>query len=203
MNSSWHVYCCLSFFRVTGRQRISLRRLHGREVRENMRWTDFLKTLLIRGRPWQCARAFTLVEILIALAILGTLSAIAVPIYRNRVDEQNVSTAIADIAMIDGWVTRFQAERGRPPDTLAETGLPAKLDPWGRAYRYTRIQGLTVAERDAKCRWDKNEKPLNDDFDLWSVGKDGQTMPKITLAASHDDIIRAHGGSYVGLASEY
>lgn len=168
-----------------------------------MRWTGLLDSLLIRGHSRQCVRAFTLVEILITLAILGTLSAIAVPIYQSRIDEQNVSTAIADIALIDGWVARFQAERGRPPDTLAETGLPAKVDPWGRPYRYTRIAGLTVAERDARCRWDKNEKPLNDDFDLWSVGKDGQTMPKITHADSHDDIIRAHGGSYVGLASEY
>jgi general secretion pathway protein G len=135
------------------------------------------------------------VEILIALAILGTLSAIAVPTYQSRVDEQNISVAIADIAMIDGWITRFQAERGRPPDDFAEAGLPVKLDPWGNAYRYTRLAGLS--------KQDKNEKPLNDDFDLYSMGKDGETKPKITHKDSHDDIIRAHGGSYVGLASEY
>jgi general secretion pathway protein G len=56
---------------------------------------------------------------------------------------------------------------------------------------------------DAKARWDKNEKPLNWDFDLGSMGKDGETMPKITHARSYDDIIRANGGRYVGLASEY
>jgi prepilin-type N-terminal cleavage/methylation domain-containing protein len=181
----------------------SLRRLHEREVRKNMRWTDFLKTLLIRGHSRQRARAFTLIEILIAMAIVGTLGGIAVPTYKSRVDEQNVSTAIADIAMIDGWVARFQAERGRPPDTLAETGLPAKLDPWGHPYGYTRLAGLSKADQDAKCRWDKNEKPLNADYDLYSMGKDGVTKPKITHADAHDDIIRAHGGAYVGLASEY
>jgi len=168
-----------------------------------MRWTGLLDSLLTRGHSQQCARAFTLIEILITLAIIGTLSAIAVPTYQSRVDEQNISTAIADIALIDGWVARFQAERGRPPDTLAETGLPAKLDPWGRSYQYTRLAGLSKADQDAKCRWDKNEKPLNADYDLYSMGKDGQTKPKITHADAHDDIIRAHGGAYIGLACEY
>ena len=168
-----------------------------------MRYSDFLDTLLTWAHSKERVRAFTLVEIVITMAILGTLSAIAVPVYTDHVEEQKVTTAIADIKLIEGWVVRFQAERGRPPDTLAETGLPAKIDPWGRPYRYTRLAGLTKAEQDAKSRWDVNDKPLNDDFDLFSVGKDGVTTPKITLSPSHDDIIRAHGGTYVGLASEY
>ena len=162
-----------------------------------------INTYLIRGQSQNRVRGMTLIELLIVVAIIGTLGGIAVPTYQGRVDEGKVSTAIADIKLIESWVVRFHAERGRPPETLAETGLPAKLDPWGRSYRYTRIQGLTVAERDARCRWDKNEKPLNADFDLWSVGKDGLTTPKITLSPSFDDIIRANGGAYTGLASEY
>jgi len=168
-----------------------------------MRYINLINTYLIRGQSKNRVRGMTLIELLIVVAIIGTLGGIAVPTYQNRVDEGNVSTAIADIKLIEAWVTRFYAERGRPPDTLAETGLPAKLDPWGRPYRYTRIQGLTQAEKDARCRWDKNEKPLNHDFDLWSVGKDGLTMPKITLSPSFDDVIRANGGAYTGLASEY
>jgi general secretion pathway protein G len=168
-----------------------------------MRYVNLIKTYWIRGQSQNRVRGMTLIELLIVVAIIGTLGGIAVPTYQSRVDDQKVSTAIADIKLIEAWVVRFQAERGRPPDTLAETGLPAKLDPWGRSYRYTRIQGLTPAERDAKCRWDKNEKPLNADFDLYSVGKDGVTMAKITLSPSFDDVIRANGGAYTGLASEY
>ncbi len=168
-----------------------------------MRYINLINTYLIRGRSQNRVRGMTLIELLIVVAIIGTLGGIAVPTYQSRVDDSKVSTAIADIKLIEAWVVRFQAERGRPPDTLAETGLPAKLDPWGRPYRYTRIQGLTPAERDARCRWDKNEKPLNADFDLYSVGKDGVTMAKITLSPSFDDVIRANGGAYTGLASEY
>jgi len=168
-----------------------------------MRYINLINTYLIRGQSKNRVRGMTLIELLIVVAIIGTLGGIAVPTYQSRVDEGKVSTAIADIKLIEAWVTRFYAERGRPPDTLAETGLPAKLDPWGRPYSYTRLAGLTKAQQDAACRWDKNEKPLNADFDLFSVGKDGASMPKITLGPSFDDVIRANGGAYVGLACEY
>jgi general secretion pathway protein G len=168
-----------------------------------MRYTAFLDIHLIQSRSQKWVKALTLVELLLALAILGTLSAIAVPTYNNYIDKARNAVAVAEIRAIESGIVRFQAERGRLPDTLAEAGLPTQLDPWGCPYQYTRIQGLSKHEMDARCRWDKNEKPLNYDFDLYSMGKDGETKPKITHKESHDDIIRANGGAYVGLASEY
>ncbi len=145
----------------------------------------------------------TLIELLLVVAIMGTLGAIAVPTYSNYIDKARNSAAIADIRVIEGGIVRFQAEHGRLPDTLAEAGIKTSLDPWGHPYWYTRIAGLSTKEMDAKCRWDKYEKPLNHDFDLYSMGKDGETKPKITHKDSHDDIIRANAGAYLGLASEY
>jgi general secretion pathway protein G len=168
-----------------------------------MRYTDFLDTPLIRDQSQKRVRALTLVELILAIAILGTLAAVAVPSYSNYIDKARNSAAMADIREVELGIVRFQAERGRPPDTLAEAGIPTPLDSWGRPYQYTRIAGLSEAERDAKCRWNKFEKPLNDDFDLYSMGKDGKTKPKTTHKDSFDDIIRANGGAYVGLASEY
>ena len=97
-----------------------------------MRYTNLTITLLIRGKLQNRVRGMTLIELLIVLAIIGTLGGIAVPTYSNHIQDQKVSTAIVDIKLIEAWVTRFYAERGRPPDTIAETGFPAKLDPWGR-----------------------------------------------------------------------
>jgi general secretion pathway protein G len=148
-------------------------------------------------------KAFTLVELLITIAILGTLSAIAVPKYTDYVKKNNNSTAIVNIRDIESQIERFRALSGRPPNNLAEAGIAAQNDPWGNQYQYTRIQGLSQAEKDAKCRWDKLDKPLNDDYDLYSMGKDGKTKPKITDKDSYDDIIRANGGAYVGQASAY
>jgi len=168
-----------------------------------MRYTDFSDTFLIRGHSQKCVRAFTLVELLLAIAIVGTLSAVAVPVYSNYAAESRDSTAIADIRKIEGGIERFMMERGRPPNDLAEAGLPTLNDPWGHPYKYVAIAGLTNAERDAKCRWNKFEKPLNDDYDLYSMGKDGLTNAKITHANSYDDIIRANNGAYAGVASGY
>jgi len=147
----------------------------------------------------------TLIELLIAVAIIGTLGGIAVPTYQGYVDKEKVSTAIIDIRQMEGGIAKFQAERGRLPDTFAEAGLPNKLDPWGNAYQYTRLGGLTKAEMEAKCQWNKQNKPLNHDFDLFSMGKDGVTEKngRIDHPKCYDDIIRANAGFYVGPSSEY
>jgi general secretion pathway protein G len=169
---------------------------------KDMRYTNFLDTLLIRGHSRKCVRAFTLIELLVAIAIIGTIGAIAVPSYNNYTDKARNATAMVDIREMDLGIVRFQAERGRLPNTLAEAGFPTQLDPWGRSYTYVRLAGLSKHDLDAKCRWNKFEKPLNTDFDLYSMGKDGKTKPKTTDKDSYDDIIRANNGRFVGLASE-
>jgi general secretion pathway protein G len=147
--------------------------------------------------------AWTLVELLLVIAIVGILSAIAVPVWNNYLDKARNTAAMADIRTIESEIVKFHAERGRPPNTLAEAGLPTRLDPWGNPYEYLRIAGLTKKEIQEKWRKDRFLVPLNSDFDLYSKGKDGQSQPTLTAKASHDDIIRANGGAYVGLASDY
>jgi len=45
--------------------------------------------------------------------------------------------------------------------------------------------------------------PVNDDFDLYSMGPDeGKALP-FSAKASQDDIVRALSGGYVGLVSEF
>jgi general secretion pathway protein G len=148
-------------------------------------------------------KAFTLVELLLTIAIVGTLAAIAIPTYTNYIQKNNNSTAIVAIRDIESQIERFKALSGRPPNDFAEAGIAAQNDPWGCSYQYVRLEGLSKADQDAKCRWDKFNKPLNYDYDLYSMGKDGQTKPKLTDKDSLDDIVRCNGGAYVGLASEY
>ena len=148
-------------------------------------------------------KAFTLVELLITIAIVGTLAAIAVPTYTDYIRRNNNSTAIVDITNIESQIERFRALSGRPPDNFAEANIPAQNDPWGNSYQYVRLEGLSKADQDAKCRWDKFNKPLNYDYDLYSNGKNGVTKPKLTDKDSLDDIVRCNGGAYVGLASKY
>jgi general secretion pathway protein G len=166
-----------------------------------MRYTDFLDTFLIRSHSQKCVRAFTLVELLLAIAILATLSAIAVPSYTNYMDKGRNATAMADIGEMELVIARFQGERGRPPNTLAEAGVSTLLDPWGRPYQYLVIWG--VVPEPHGVRKDHHVHPINTDYDLYSMGKDGRSQAPLTANDSHDDIIRANDGRFVGLASDY
>jgi general secretion pathway protein G len=168
---------------------------------KDMRYTHFLDTFLIRSHSQKCVRAFTLVELLFVIAILGTLSAIAVPSYNNYIDKGRNATAMADIGEMEPVLARFQAERGRPPNSLAEAGVTTLLDPWGRPYQYLRIGGIDPEPHGV--RKDHSTHPLNTDYDLYSTGKDGKSAAPLTSNESWDDIVRANDGRFVGLASEY
>ena len=45
--------------------------------------------------------------------------------------------------------------------------------------------------------------PLNSLYDLYSIGKDGKSVPPLTAKASWDDIIMANDGGFVGLAKDF
>ena len=148
-------------------------------------------------------RGFTLVELLVVVAMAVALTAIAVPTYQSYMDDVRLSNVVKDIALISVHLERFRTEnRGQLPDTLAETPASSLTDPWGNSYRYLNIETATGPGL-GKVRKDKNLVPLNTDFDLYSMGKDGKSKSPLTAAESHDDIVRANNGGYVGPASEY
>ena len=49
----------------------------------------------------------------------------------------------------------------------------------------------------------KNVVPINSDFDLYSMGEDGKSKSPLTAKPSHDDIVRANDGAFIGLATDY
>jgi prepilin-type N-terminal cleavage/methylation domain-containing protein len=40
---------------------------------------------------------FTLLELMLSLAVVGVLSAIAIPVYKGHIDKMKINTAITDI----------------------------------------------------------------------------------------------------------
>ena len=77
------------------------------------------------------------------------------------------------------------------------------LDPWGRPYIYLKIQGNDAKGNNFRPRKDHSLHPINSDFDLFSVGKDGLSNASLTAKISQDDIVRANNGGFVGLVSNY
>lgn len=54
-----------------------------------------------------------------------------------------------------------------------------------------------------KPRKERFLHPINSDYDLYSMGKDGESVEPLTAKKSHDDVIRANDGGFVGLAVEF
>lgn len=143
---------------------------------------------------------FTLVEIMIALAIAGVLAAISMPIYTNYRGRIDRAKAIMDITMLQAMISDYKLNRGSFPADLAAIGNGGLLDPWKHAYVYvdlSSVHGHGAARKDHKLN------PINSDFDLYSLGKNGVSKPQLTQKDSLDDVVRAGDGAFVGLASEY
>lgn len=152
-------------------------------------------------RPRTERRAgFTLIELLIVVAILGTIAAIAIPVYGSALDVAKVARTIADVRAMSREIEIYRITVGHPPDTLDAVGFAGHHDPYGRAYAYLRIDTL---KGKGAVRKDRKLNPLNSDFDLYSLGKDGKTKQQITNKDSLDDIIRASDGGFFGVARDF
>jgi general secretion pathway protein G len=155
-----------------------------------------------RQTPWPVRSApggFTLIEMIMVVALLGVLVAVAAPMYENYRERTRVAAAVRDIAAMAAEIQRVRLERRELPATLGEIRLGASLDPWGRPYVYYNVE----ANGRGGARKDRRLNPLNTDFDLYSLGRDGSSKPQISQKESVDDVIRANNGRFVGQAADY
>jgi general secretion pathway protein G len=145
---------------------------------------------------------FTLIEVMIVVAIVGLLAGIAIPNYIGYRERAQVANAISEIRIIESEIASFFIDNERLPNSLAELNIGVLVDPWGNPYQYLRIDGGDVKGK-GQMRKDHFMVPVNSDYDLYSMGKDGQSVAPFTAKASQDDIVRINNGSFVGLVSDF
>jgi general secretion pathway protein G len=146
--------------------------------------------------------AFTLLELAIVLGIVAVLAAIAGPAYQTHVERTRTKTVILDIRWLEDEIAGFELEWETFPPSLDAIGAGGRLDPWGNPYEYLRISDSGKPGK-GSLRKDKFLNPLNSDYDLYSKGPDGDSKTALTSPTSHDDIIRAGDGDFVGVAEDY
>lgn len=155
-----------------------------------------------RGRRGRQA-GLTLIELMLMIAVIGILTGLAIPTFNGYRERAQAAEAVGAIAMLSVQVEGFRTEYAGYPNELhlaVDTAIPD--DPWGNPYVYLNLQSGDPGVNGQR-RKDKNLVPINSDFDMYSMGPDGDSKPALTAKPSHDDIIRANDGDYIGIAEDY
>ena len=146
---------------------------------------------------------FSLIEILIAITVMGALIAIALPSFNSYRDQQKIAVSVADLRVLDNRLKSHKLRTETFPTALNELLDPSPSDPWGQSYLYLRIEGEDNGAIKNSMRRDKNLNPINSDFDLYSNGANKSSKAQLDNKNSVDDVVRANDGGYYGLASKY
>ena len=169
---------------------------------------------LPRKKRKQNFSGFTLVELMIVTSIIAILASIAIPTFSSYLNKARNITATGDIQTIGKDILAYQITNDHFPDDLSQVDNGSVMDPWGNPYQYLNIEdfsgkgkkgekGKKGKKGKGKSREDRFKVPINSDFDLYSMGKDGKSKKSLTSKTGRDDIVRANNGSYVGPAWKY
>lgn len=146
---------------------------------------------------------WTIVELLISMAIVSTLAGIAMPVLGTYVEHARSAKAVSDIrTTLEAGINLYQIDNDSLPLSLNDINRGGILDPWGNTYKFLNFSAAGPSWQDL-ARKTSFVVPLNSTFDLYSMGKDGKSVASLMSRSGQDDIIRANDGGYVGLASEY
>jgi general secretion pathway protein G len=138
-------------------------------------------------------------DVLVAVAAVLIVGSFAIPAFTGYLERARVARAVSDIGTLSLRLHQWQRSGHTLPQNLAEAGIAAAVDPWGRPYVYLRAADASRSQ----LRKDGELVPVNSDFDLYSLGPDGVSALALPAAPSRDDVVRAANGAFIGLAANY
>lgn len=156
----------------------------------------------VRRREKSLLKAFTIIELLCVITMITLILGTVAPVLFSQLNKARVKRARYEIRLIAGEIEEYVINHEELPDELSDIGYGHRTDPWGNEYQYLRINGgdKNITSKVAKVY---GEKPLNTDFDLYSMGRDGLSASPLTAGPVRDDILRLDNGGYLGTGADY
>lgn len=93
----------------------------------------------MRGRNTGNTRGGALIELMLALSIVGILASLAIPNYIDFFEKARVARAVSELHALAKGIKGFTLGGGGYPDTLAQIGRSTMLDRWESPYQYYRM----------------------------------------------------------------
>ena len=163
---------------------------------------------------------FSLLELIVATTIIGMITMISTSAYTGYIETTKISQAISQIRTLSLLIDNYVLDNDKYPENLSDIGNENLKDPWGNPYTYVNLKSNNKKNQDhsehhsehhdggndtniSVARKDGNLVPINTNYDLCSSGKDGKSKAPLRAKDSHDDVIYANDGGYIGLASEF
>ncbi len=121
---------------------------------------------------------FTLIEIMIAIVIVGIIAAISAPYFLGQVEKARVRATQATLRTLKSSLTQFRAEIGQYPETLKDLVRKPRDEKLARQWITPYLEG-DVPEDSWGGRLIYKPTPGQEHpYELYSYGPEGKGAPK-------------------------